>query len=167
MKLSCIIAVAVATTGAAVANWDTDAWMSMPDKKPMLSNLLASGGGPLFFSSKRALQMGIGHDRAAEEIKKLEAQFGEGRVYRFFAVADFMVPEAWRIANLHHGTPYQPMGAFGGFGNEMDSRKSMDEMLGSTLHHLVMERADDRFGDGATDNFHVIADQLAKNIGPM
>lgn len=165
LKSSCIAALAAISMSSAFANWDTDAWMSMPAKKPMLSNLLAAGGGPMFFSSKRVMQLGLGHDRAEEEIKKLEAQFGEGRVYRFFAVGDYMMQDSMRIASLHWDTPFEPQGAFGGFGHDVDSRKAMDDMLGEHLHHLVMENADERFGEGAADNWHTIADQLAKNLG--
>lgn len=156
------LAAALATVATSSMAMETGIWRS--EKNPELSNLLAAGGGPHFFSSKNALRMALGNARTEEEIKKLEAQFGEGRVYRFFAVGDFMMKDAYRISSLHHGMPYEPRGS-AKLSTNTDSKKMMDDILGSHLHMLVMRNADDRFGEGAGENFHTIADALARSVG--
>ena len=161
IKKICLAAVlaAVATSSMAM---ETGIWRS--EQNPELSNLLAAGGGPHFFSSKRALKLALGNGRADEEIKKLEAQYGEGKVYRFFAVGDFMVKDAFRIASVHHGTLYEPRGT-AKLSTNTDSKKQMDDIFGPHVHMLVMKNAEERFGEGAGENFHTIADALARSVG--
>lgn len=160
-KKLCLAAV-LATVATSSMAMETGIWMSK--KNPELSNLLAAGGGPHFFSSKNALRMALGNSRTDDEIKKLEGQFGEGKVYRFFAVGDFMVKEAFRISSLHYGTPYEPRGT-AKLSTNTDSKKQMDDIFGSHVHMMVMKAADERFGPGAGDNFHMVADALAASVG--
>lgn len=156
------LAAALATVATSAMAMETGIWRSEPN--PELSNLLAAGGGPHFFSTKHALRMALGNARTEEEIRKLESQFGEGKVFRFFAVGDFMVKDAYRMASVHHGTVYDPQGT-AKLSTDADSKKQMDDIFGSHIHMMAMRNADDRFGEGAGENFHTIADALARSIG--
>lgn len=160
-KRSCLIAIAAASIAfMAPAQSYADHQGNPGD----FSAVLDAGGGPWFFSSKQALRSAYGNARIDDEIKKLEAQFGEGRVFRFFAVGDFMMKDGYRICNLHHGMMFQPDGRANMKGMS-DSRMALDKLMGTDCHKMVMKNADERFGEGAADNFHTIADQLAKNLG--
>lgn len=155
-------AAALAAVAASSMAMETGIWESK--RNPELCNLLEAGGGPNFFSTKHALRMALGNSRADDEIKKLETQFGEGRVFRFFAVGDFMMKDAFRISSLHYGTPYEVRGT-AKLSTNMDSKKQMDEIFGKQVHEWTMKNADNRFGEGAGENFHTIADALARSIG--
>jgi len=160
-KKSCLIAIAATFIGLmAPAQTQADYMGDQGD----FSAVLDAGGGPWFFSSKQALRSAYGNARIDDEIKKLEAQFGEGRVYRFFAVGDFMMKDGFRICSLHHGMKFEPDGRANMKGMT-DSRMALDKLMGTECHKLVMINADERFGEGAAENFHTIADQLAKNLG--
>ena len=161
LKRSCLIAIAAVSAAMFVpAQSEADHYGNQGD----FSAVLEAGGGPLFFSSRNALEWGYGKAKIEEEVKKLEAQFGEGKVYRFFAVGDFMMKDGFRICSLHHGMKYEPDGR-ANLKGMTDSRMAMDKLMGDNCHQLVMINADERFGAGAADNFHTIADQLAKDLG--
>lgn len=160
-KRSCLIAVAAASLAMIMP--------SQADARHMgnhgdFSSVLDAGGGPWFFSSKNALRSAYGNARVDDEVKKLEAQFGEGRVYRFFAVGDFMMKDGYRICSLHHGMMFKPDGQANMKGMS-DSKMMLDKLMGEECHKWTMKNADERFGEGAAENFHTIADQLAKNLG--
>jgi hypothetical protein len=159
---SLIAGILLATAALSVAD-DWSGVGGMVVKKPALVSILEAGGGPHHFRSMQALKRAVGDNRADEEVKKLETTFGEGKVYRFFAVSDFIFPEAWRIANVQWGTPYNPLGA-GGLPDFSNSKEAMDRILGGWLHDAVMRRADERFGPGAMDTWHAIADALGAAI---
>lgn len=163
-KKSLIAGVLFATVAMSNAmGWGTDAFPLWVEKMPRLVNILEAGGGPHFFNSKMALRRALGDSRADDEINKLITQFGDGRVYRFFAVSDFMMMEAFRIASVQWGTPYNPTAA-AGLPDFSNSKEAMDDIMGSWLHEMVMKRADEKFGPGASDNFHLIADALGASV---
>ena len=145
-----------------------------------LCSVVTAGGGPSNFSTEKALKLALGRSRYDSEKTKLEGQFGEGKVYRFMAINDFVMGEGLRALELHRGVYYEPTY----YGREtardwiragMDSSgmfsttRQLDAILGPQIHAEIMKRVDERFGDGASTEYHMIMDQttadLAADVG--
>jgi len=171
------LASALACSVAAFANdvSDTDYVMRTHHSLPVVCSIAEAGGGRDHFRTKEALMKALGNERAKAEIDKLSAQFGEGKVWRFLAASDFIVPEALRLASVNYGSSYEPstygraaMRSYIYAGMDGDGKFSseamMDRVLGADIHAGVMKEVEERFGDDAGKNYHMILDQLCQDI---
>jgi hypothetical protein len=163
LALAVISLFAVAT---AHANWD-GGWNDVTG----LCTVLEYGGGKDFFSSDQALRRALGNEGAKQEWDKLNGQFGENRVIRFKAVADYIIPATWRICNLHWGSKYTPAGggwnSFAHYGMDngtYSSERGWRRFLQDDLHNSLVKSIDQRFGEGAAANFFTIMDQLHTDL---
>jgi len=148
-----------------------------PGDVSLTCSLLQMGGGKDFFSSKKALKLALGREKADAEITKLEGQFGEGKVYRFFAIADYVFPAAYRSASVHYGTSYYPdtigrslardlINAGKDSSNNFSSERQLERIMGKEIHHELMNSIEERFGEGSTKDFHMVLDQLSRDMAP-
>jgi len=172
---------AIFASASAFANpmWDTDPMSGPPTKDvTLLCAVMEASGGKDDFNSRHALDMALGKEKAQQEYDKLSAQFGEGKVYRFFAVNDTLFKEGLMAANLHYGAQYEPVGwdastprdlIRAGMDNQdyYSSERQLDRLFGHTLHEQLMKSIEWRYGPEAGHDYHMVMDQLVQDMAPQ
>lgn len=178
MKICCILAALASTSAFASPMWDSDSMWGAPGKDmTLLCSVMEASGGKDNFSTRHALDMALGKDKAQQEYDKLSSQFGEGKVYRFFAVNDTLFKEGLMAANLHYGAQYEPVGwdastprDFIRAGMDKDyysSERQLDRLFGHTLHEQLMKSIEWRYGPEAGHEYHMVMDQLVQDMAPQ
>jgi hypothetical protein len=146
-------------------------YLGAPDL-PLLSAMVAAGGGPRHFDAARLTAM-LTAQHHADEIARLDAQFGTRRTARYIATLDSFVDDALGAAKRQHivlpppdpalaHDPYELAASLRATGVMPDGRFDVgyfiEHLISRPIHVAVMRQVDDDRTIGVAPNadMHVI-----------
>jgi hypothetical protein len=146
-------------------------YLGAPDL-PLLSAMVAAGGGPRHFDAAKLTAMLTAQHHAAA-VAQLDAEFGAPRMTRYFATLDSFVDDALGVAKARHialpppdpalaHDPYELAASMRAAGIMPDGRFDVgyfiEHLISRPLHVAVMRQVNDdrRIGPAENADMHVI-----------
>lgn len=131
--------------------------------------LVNAGGGPVKFSTAKAVTAIAGKSLTQKEIAKLTKQYGKEKIASWIQVGDFAVADALKIATAAGvKLPSSKMTGraiagqlvkLGLSQNTFYVETMLDTLLTHGIHEKVMDDIDVKFGQAADANYHKISNQ--------